>query len=186
MKQATIVGGKLALICALAAVSLGVANEITAPVIAELKAKQLKEALQMVVPSGEAGEETFVEDHPVVTAYYPITEGNSTTGYVIKLVGKGYAGDLVLLASFSLEGEILGSVLLDNEETPGLGKEAENPEYMKRFYIGTGGTSPVPAKKSELSQANADAVSGATITFIGIGQALSAGSEYTKKLGGAQ
>ncbi len=71
---------------------------------------------------------------------------------------------------------------MDNQETPGLGKEAENPEYMKK-YIGTGEDSPVPVRKSQLSQEDADAITGASITFMGIGKALASASDYAKKEG---
>ena len=64
-----------------------------------------------------------------------------------------------------------------NAETPGLGKEAENPSYMEMF-IGHGGEEDVPTGTSDLEPAEADAVSGATLTFLGIARALEAGSDY--------
>ncbi len=184
MKQLTVIGGKLALICAIAAFSLGLANAVTAPRIAELKAQRLQEALSAVIPEGKAGDFVPVEGGKVVRGYYPvINSAGEQAGYVLRLVGSGYGGDLNILASYLPDGAIHSSVLMENQETPGLGKEAEKPEYM-RMYKGTGSTKPVPARKSQLPQEQADSISGATITFAGIGRALGEGSAYVISLGG--
>ena len=103
-------------------------------------------------------------------------------GYILTLRGDGYAGDLKILANYEKSGKLLACVLMDNQETPGLGKEAEKTEYMEKFK-GFGEDKPVPSKKGMLSAEDADAVGGATITFTGIGKALDYGSNYVKKLG---
>jgi electron transport complex protein RnfG len=54
---------------------------------------------------------------------------------------------------------------------------------MNKFK-GTGADKPVPVKKTMLESADADAVTGATITFTGVSKALEYGSEFAKKLGG--
>ena len=87
-----------------------------------------------------------------------------------------------IMAGIRQSGEVFSVLLMDNQETPGLGKKAEADGYMDK-YIGTGGDSPVPVSKDQLQKDEADAVSGATITFIGIGQALSDGSNFIKSLG---
>lgn len=103
-------------------------------------------------------------------------------GYILTLRGDGYAGDMKILANYEKSGKLLACVLMDNQETPGLGKEAENIKYMDK-YNGLGDDSSIPVKKSQLSADDADAVGGATITFVGIGKALDYGSSYVKKLG---
>jgi hypothetical protein len=85
--------------------------------------------------------------------------------------------DMQILAGYRGDGEVFSAVLMQNAETPGLGKEAENPSYMEMF-IGHGGEGDVPTSTSELESAEADAVSGATLTFLGIARALEAGSDY--------
>ena len=89
-------------------------------------------------------------------------------------------GDMELLVSIAADGEIRSVALMDNLETPGLGKEAEKPEYMEK-YIGTGSDRPVPLYKQQLTQKQADSISGASITFMGLAQALIAGSDYVKE-----
>jgi len=189
MKTIVSIGGRLAVICAVAALALGYVNKITEPRIAVYKQAQLEEALSAVVPSGKAGEAEDVTDNPVVKTRYPIVgaEGGdgAAVGYVLKLVGVGYGGDIVLIASYAPDGTVMAARLMDNSETPGLGKAAENPAYMEK-YVGSGGDRAVPTKKSQLSQADADTITGASVTFIGIGKALAAGSDYVKALGGKE
>jgi len=185
MKTIIITGSKLALICAVAAVALGFVNSVTAPKIEEIKQQKLEQALSTVVKEGKAGSETMVPDNKTVGSYYPINKDGKVIGYILRLVGTGYGGDMHILASFDTEGTVLAAVLMENEETPGLGKEAENIEYMEK-YLGTGNEEPVPVSKKDLPAEQAEAVSGATITFSGIGKALAAGSEFVTNLGGGQ
>ncbi|HAK44544.1 MAG TPA: FMN-binding protein [Spirochaeta sp.] len=174
-------GSKLALICAVAALCLGAVNMVTEPQIAKFRAAKLKAALEQVAPAGTIGDETAADD-VIVTSYYPVQDGTSMSGYILNLKGTGYGGDLIILASFTPEGAVIGSVLMEHDETPGLGKEAENDWYMEK-YLGYSGTE-IPTSKTQLEQADLDAISGATITYAGIGYALAAGSDFTVKLGG--
>ena len=183
MKNIILIGVKLTIICMAASLSLGFVNVITSPKIEKNKVIALQEALAAVNKAGTPGEEVFVEGNQKVKSYYPVTLANGEiSSYILKLVGEGYAGDLVLLANFEKSGKLLACVLMDNQETPGLGKEAENISYMAK-YIGKGDDSSIPAKKTELSPEDADAIGGATITFAGIGNVLSYGADYVKKIG---
>ena len=177
MNEMVRVGGKLALVCAVAAIALGFVNAVTAPAIARAKAKQLAEALDLVRGTATAGAERIVEDHTVVMGYYPLADGGESSGYILKLKALGYGGDMELLASVAPGGVIRSVVLMDNLETPGLGKEAEKPAYMEKF-IGTGGEKGVPLLKHQLTQSQADAISGASLTFMGLAEALNAGVRY--------
>jgi Na+-translocating ferredoxin:NAD+ oxidoreductase subunit G len=180
MNDMVSVGGKLALICAVAAIALGLVNAVTAPAIARVKEEQLAAALDKVRGTADAGAEQIVEGDPVVKAYYALNDGGASAGFILKLLGIGYAGDMELLASIAADGEIRLVALMDNLETPGLGKEAEKPEYMEK-YIGTGSDRIVPLNKQQLTQTQADSIAGASITFMGLAQALVAGSDYVKE-----
>ncbi len=173
--------GKLALICAVSALLLGAVNAVTEPLIAQRKAADLKAALSALLEEGSPGPREGVEDNSVVTARYPV-EGAG--GWILDLAGKGYGGEMKILASYTSGGSIINVKLMDNAETPGLGKKAEKTSYMDKFK-GTGGADkPVPVTKDAL--ASPDAVTGATITFAGIGNALAAGSDYVKSMEGAE
>jgi electron transport complex protein RnfG len=180
MKQILVIGGKLAAICAFAAIVLGFVNSVTEPVIAENKKDELAGALGEIAGGKDVGERTDVPDIPAIEYYYPIEEGRE--GYIVKLIGTGYGGDMHMMAGYEPDGEVFSVEMMENQETPGLGKKAEDPEYMEKF-IGMGGEGPVPTSREELPGDAADSVSGATITFVGVGKALQEGSRFVKSLG---
>ncbi|MBI9103454.1 MAG: FMN-binding protein [Spirochaetales bacterium] len=182
MKEVMNIGGRLALICAVAAIILGIVNSVTSPKIEQLKIEALNEALSAVVPQGEIGDNIPVSEEGVIRSYHQVTDSSGEiTGYVVSMIGAGYAGDLKMIAGYTLDGALNASVLMEDQETPGLGKEAEKPSYMAMFQ-GKGGDEPMPVRKSQLPQDRADSISGATITFIGVAKALESGSEYVKTL----
>lgn len=180
MKGFAVISGKLGLICGISALCLGLVNMLTEPRIAYIKEERLKAALAQVSTGGEAGAYREL-DVPGIEGEYPLRL-NDGTGSILRLVGKGYGGDMNILASYSKEGAILAVKLMENQETPGLGKEAEKSSYMAVF-LGKGADEGVPVRKNQLPQDKADAISGATITFSGIANALYKGSEYVKATG---
>jgi Na+-translocating ferredoxin:NAD+ oxidoreductase subunit G len=173
------IGGKLALICAVAALALGIVNAMTEPQIARIKAERLQEALELVGGDYTVMEPVEVDGAGVVDSYYPLQDNGKRVGYICRLIGAGYGGDMVILARYDQDGVIRSVKLMENEETPGLGKEAERPEYMDKF-IGTGGEEPIPVRKDMLTTSQADSITGATITFIGLGKALESGSAFVE------
>lgn len=179
LKVAVILG----LICAVAAVILASVNAVTAPRIAENEARETLLALQAVASGYDIGVKRYDDEDPSINYIIPLTQNGRLEGYILELNANGYGGAMSLVASFDSDGSILASKMLSNSETPGLGKKSENEGYMDKF-IGTGGTTTVPTSKSELSSADAQAVSGASVTFTGIAKALAHGSAYVKQLGG--
>jgi len=181
MKDIFVIGAKLAVICAISALALALVNSITEPLIVQRKADELSAKLNALVPEAVLGAAEIVTDFPGVTERYPLTKDGKKYGFILNLVGTGYAGEMKILAAFSREGEVRNVVLAENDETPGLGKKAESPAYMTK-YIGSGLDKPVPVRKNQLNQVDADAVTGATITFAGIGRALEKGADYTRQM----
>lgn len=184
MKNIIIIGLKLMAICAVSALILSLVNGATAPKIAELKKEAEKDALMVVVSEGVPGDEVIVDNNPVISSYIPVvSDSGEIISYVVKFTGAGYAGDMTILANYSVTGSVLSCILLDNLETPGIGKKAEEPEYMEKFE-GTGGDGekPVPQKRADLDSTDADAIGGATVTFIGIANALEHCSNFVKEM----
>ncbi|TFG64121.1 MAG: FMN-binding protein, partial [Spirochaetales bacterium] len=100
MKKTLAIGGKLALICAISAILLAFVNSITEPAIREYKRKTLLEGLKAVAGGGEIGEENLVEDNPAVKGYYPLVFPDGGSGYILRLIGSGYGGDMLILSGF--------------------------------------------------------------------------------------
>lgn len=172
---------RLFLISGVAALSLGGVNAVTAPLIVQRKALELQQALQELAQGAQVGEAEEVEARPEVQTRYPVQKAGRPAGFILELAASGYGGNMKLLAYFEPDGTVRAVKLMDNLETPGLGKKAESPEYMRKF-IGSGGPErPVPVRKNMLGSAEADAVTGATITFMGIGKALAEGARYVRE-----
>ena len=186
MKTVAVVGLKLFAICAVAAVTLGGINAITEPVIIQRRIMELQQALDELTPDAQTGEAEAVADTPGVVKRYPVSSGGKRTGLLLELDGSGYGGEMKILARYDQDGTIRAVKLMGNSETPGLGKKAENPAYMDKF-IGTGSAdNPVPVRKDMLSAAEADAVTGATITFLGVSKALAEGAGYVRAVSGGE
>ncbi|MBN2551971.1 MAG: FMN-binding protein [Spirochaetales bacterium] len=184
MKAVAIVGLKLFAICAVAAVTLGGINAITEPVIIQRKAMELEQALNELTPEADTGEAAAVAENPVVVKRYPITKDGGSAGMLLELEGSGYGGEMAILARYDADGTIRAARLMDNSETPGLGKKAENPSYMEMF-VGSGSAQlPVPVRKDMLPAGQADAITGATITFLGVSKALAEGADYVRSAAG--
>jgi len=180
MKTVVLTGVKLFAICAVAAVTLGGINAITEPVIVQRKIMELQQALNELTPDAETGEAVTISENPVVLKRYPVTKEGDAVGMLLEMEGSGYAGEMKILARFDLSGSIAAVKLMDNTETPGLGKKAENPAYMEKF-LGSGSLeNPVPVRKDMLKPSDADAITGATITFLGISKALADGAAYAR------
>ena len=172
----------LFLICSLSAGLCGVINSITAPKIAENTAKAEKEALMAVANGYEMGEAMDSGDTQI-TLMIPLMKDGKTEGYIFRIGTNGYGGSMNVIASFRTNGEIMKAKLMENGETPGLGKKAEKESYMAMFYgTGTDGN-PVPRSKSAMSAADAEVVSGASITFNGVTGALERGSYFAREKG---
>lgn len=172
-------------ICAVCAFALGWTNSITSPVIAKQELENKMRALEAVSNGWDIGEQVDPENIPYVMYSLDLTDNGEGKGYILGLKGSGYGGDLTLVASYDLDGEMLYAKMLTNSETPGLGKKSEQEGYMD-MYKGTGSLAPVPTTKDMLQTSDAAAVSGSTVTFMAIGKAIKGGSDYVKSLGGSR
>ncbi len=185
MKDIINIGGRLTLICAIAAAILGLMNAVTEPKIEQIKQERLEQALSRVSEGMTVGDPREVSGNDKISTYYPLFRGGNEEnpdGYICRIIGAGYGGEMIILAGFKPEGEVFAVQMMENQETPGLGKEAEKASYMEK-YIGKGNDEPFPLRKDMLSQEQADSITGATITFIGVAKALVAGSDFVQELG---
>lgn len=184
MKSYIKTGLTLFLICAVCATLCALVNQITAPVIAENQRKTDLAALEAVSGGMHPGDSTPVEGVAGINSITPLYKDDAKTelgGYSLNLTQKGYGGEFTIIASYYLDGSLVSAKMTNNSETAGLGKKAENDWYMAMFKD-LGGDNPLPGSKSDLSESDAAAVSGATITFNGVSTALRNGSEYVKEV----
>ena len=108
------------------------------------------------------------------------------TGYVIKTVSYGYAGNITMLIGVSNEGKVTGLQVRDMQETYGLGGEAlVDWEFLAQFLntagnvtVGTPGQADAfssasgTTDTSEGEEIYVDAITGATVTSKAIARSV--------------
>ena len=172
----------LFLICGVCTALCALVNSVTAPVIAASE-KAKKESALVSVSSGYTVGETETVGEGKINSRTALSENGSVVGYVLDLTSKGYGGDISIIAAYRNDGSLIGSKVVSDSETAGLGKKSEEDWYMEIFR-GKGSSTPIPTSKAMLSSEDSDAVSGASVTFQAVSSALAAGSSYVKNLGG--
>jgi H+/Na+-translocating ferredoxin:NAD+ oxidoreductase subunit G len=201
---------RLTIICAVAALILGIVNLVTEPLIIERKRIEKEMALKALsdgdnvgevqypansddlhnklmaalVGHGVIGSDDDLDEKELITSIYPVDKEGEIIKYILQLEGSGYGGKMILLSVFNLDGSFVKAKLMENNETPGLGKKAEDPLYYNMYKEHGTDADPVPVSKRALTGSDAEAISGSTITFNGISKALALGSDYVKLLGG--
>lgn len=120
-------------------------------------------------------------------------ESGSVIGYVIQVTSGGYSDDIDFTMGVTSDGVLNGISLVSINETPGLGMNAEKvivPQYTvdggidatQHFTVVKDGTG-----KTDTSDSNIEAISGATITSNAITHGVNAGLLYfTSVLEGGQ
>ena len=176
-------GGRFTLICVGAAIVLGLVNAFVAPVIKTRGERDFQMILKSLHPEGTVGAAQKTDKTPFVRAYYPVRDrAGKVVSVIVELQGEGYGGSFILVAAYKINGELLSARMLNNNETAGMGKMAESADYMK-IFVRTGAGKPVPSRKVQLKNEEVRAVSGATVTFIGISRSLERGAEFVRGLG---
>jgi len=164
----------LMLIAGVAAGGLSLLNNTTAPIIAENKAKQQKEAREEVARSVGAVdfEEVKVDDD--FSYYIAKNKDGENVGYVCLALGKGYSSTIETVSGFDSNWDITGLKVTFQQETPGLGtkceevKKGENePWFLKQFKGKNALNVKVKQDRGEI-----DAITGATITARAISNSI--------------
>lgn len=167
----------LFLICAVCAILCALVNSITAPIIEENVRKANALALQSVAGDLEIGETASVTGNSYVEEETPLFKNGERMGSALLLSGSGYGGKLSIIAAYDNSGALIGAKMTTNSETAGLGKKAEEDWYMELFQ----GMTEFPSSPKDLGGDDASLVSGATLTFKGVTNALREGSLYVKE-----
>lgn len=154
---------------------LGLVYSFSAPKITKIKAEEEQKALKLVMPEaakidnigkwepvpGKKGDNYVAKD----------ADGNDF-GYVVTTYGKGYAGYIKVMVATDKDLSIKAIKILDHGETPGLGDEIEQPDFLDRFK----------GKKLDQLQVvknpdpnKIEAISGATISSRGVTNGVKTG-----------
>lgn len=185
MKDILKLGATLFAICAVAALVLGVTNNITAPVIEERNIQASNEARKNVLPEAYEFKELDGMNSNIVLEVYEGIKDGQVIGYTIKTSSKGYGGAIELMVGISKDGKITGVEIGNHSETPGLGSKATEPMFKNQYVNKDVLNSLLVVKGSTNNDNEISAISGATITSNGVTNGVNAAMKiYNEKLSG--
>ena len=145
----------LVAICLVISAALAVVNHFTAPVIAAAAAEREDQSRRDVLPQAAQFEPCALEGLPesITAAYKGLDGAGQVVGYVFTAKGRGFDGDITVMAAIDPTGVIVQMATIDvTSETKTLGGQTANSSYTDQY---TGQDSAL---------AGVDAISGATIT----------------------
>ena len=178
----------LLIICFVTVGAVSAVFDITKEQIKALEEKTKQENMQRVLPDADSFETEIlnleIEQYgatilEVDTGY----KNGSVAGYVYMVVTSGYGGDVVVLTGIDQTGAVTGGIMGDNNETPGLGREAAKSRFTDQFVGAKEATLKV-VKSSGTAQNEIDSVSGATFTSKAITKAVNAALDHFIEKGG--
>ena len=151
-------------ICAVVALLLGIVNQVTAPIIAEIQAEKTAAAMSQVLPAEEY--QPVETDYPNVTAMNRALSGGETVGYVVEVTASGFGGTMSMVVGVDADGAVTGVSVTDHSETANIGtKVVDDQAVLDRFI----GMSHADGEITVNSGSNRfDGVSGATVSSKGV------------------
>ncbi|MDF2592628.1 MAG: RnfABCDGE type electron transport complex subunit [Clostridia bacterium] len=185
--------GVLLIICAIAAVLLGLTNGVTFEKIAEQIEKANNEARQIVLPT--ADEFTKLDeaalaaikanpDNGIVRDIYEAKAGGTLVGYTVMVAPKGYSGAVEMIVGVDVNGIVQGVKIGTNTETPGLGKNAEKPAFSQQYKNKTWDNLISVIKNGTPKENEIVAIAGSTITSKGVTAGVNRAMAVAKELSG--
>jgi electron transport complex protein RnfG len=179
----------LGLISAVAGGTLALVNSFTEPKIAAYKQLAEAQAYQEALPSAT----TFasapadllaeVKKDPQLTGIADVKLGSKAgrpVGWVCKAAVRGYSSDLVLLVGIGADAKLGRVIVLEHNETPGLGAKVAEPEFIAQAAIRN--SNPGQTLQVTKDGGSVQAVAGATISsraaLEGINQVLDLFKRY--------
>jgi len=189
MREIIKLGLILFIITFVAAALLGFANEVTSDLIAQVQEQENNKARQEILPSAESFEpldesefNTIVsENDKVIEVYIGKDSNNELVGYTVKTRASGYGGDIDIITGISVEGNITGMKVVSHSETPGLGANAQKPEFQNQF-VGKSTSSKITVVKTVPKDNEIQAISGATITSNAVSNGVNMAIDVFNKL----
>lgn len=172
-------GFKLFAITAVVGLALAFTNSLTAPVVAENQARELKESLSVVYPA-DSYEEIECDKPETVENVYK-AESSDGDGYVFQINSPGgYGGDIEFLIGVDSDHNITGFAPLNHSESAGFGAEMEE-DFFKEGMIGVNMDNEVGYSETG-SDNEIVGISGATISTTTIVRGLNDAREVLANL----
>lgn len=167
-------------ICLVCTLLLALANNVTAPLIAELAEKTEIESRMKVLGTATCFEENAKDGIEYVVG---LDDEKEVQGYVFVTTTKSYGGDLQVMTGVDTEGKVVGVEILEISDTAGLGMNAQKQEFRDRFV---GLVKGLTIQKNTADPENNEvlALTGATITSNAVATAVNEALESYETITG--
>lgn len=157
---------------------LGSIYTMTLEPIRKVKEKIKMEALVETLPEASSFEGIdSQQSQSVIKEVNRGSSGGKIVGYNITVTPKGYGGPLEMVVGIDKNGRLIGIKILNHNETPGLGANADEPAFADQFHEKNVEkivvTTTPPTVDNEIQ-----ALSGATITSEAIASGVNRALEY--------
>lgn len=170
---------KLFVITVIAGLLLGATYVITEEPIAEQEAQAATAARQQVLPAAAEFEEFDLtalagqEEYESITAIHIGKDASGEdVGATIQMTAKGFNPGINMTVGVSGDGTVTGVYIGSNEETPGLGARATEPEFYEQYTGKPADGSLSVIKNGTPGETEIVAIAGATITSEGVTTAV--------------
>lgn len=114
----------------------------------------------------------YTAEYPGISeAYVARDAAGKLIGYLYQSAFRGYAGNVPVLVAITPDNKISNAKVLDNDETPGLGKKVAEAGFIGQF-TGLDATKIYSVKPNETDKVQLDAIAGATISSNAVTRAV--------------
>ena len=138
--------------------ALAIANQLTAPAIAQSLEKKTQEAIELVLPGGGTEITGFDSQNGMVTKVY-----QGQNGYAVQVEPIGFDGPITMMVGVGNDSKIQGISIISHTESAGLGAVAADKgpkgQAFRDQLIGQSGSVAVSKDDGTI-----DSITGATIT----------------------
>ena len=184
MKDIIKTGLILLLVSVIAALALGMTNEVTKDKIAEQRYMANEQAKKEVLSSAASFEDITGEDlnsivekfEPIKEAYVGLDASGNVIGYVFKSTPTGFGGPIEVVTGIDLNGTVTGLRVGSHNETPGLGAKAKDEAFFGQ-YADKSAASAIGTSKTAASGNDIQAITGATISSLAVSNGANASVE---------
>ncbi|HHZ06797.1 MAG TPA: RnfABCDGE type electron transport complex subunit G [Clostridiales bacterium] len=158
-------------ICLIVTALLAGTNAMTADTIARQSLEKASQSRSVVLPQAKDFKECTLDDK---TYYQGLDDSGNIVGYTFTTAAKGYGGEVQVMTGIDSTNAVSGVVILSQNETPGLGANAEKDVFKDQFkqqLTWDGGMFTV-IKNAQPTTGEIQAMTGATITSKAVANAV--------------
>lgn len=159
------IASNLSLASLISGIVIGSVYYVTAPVAAQ-KAEQMKqESMKALI--AQADSFTELAGHE---GTFAAKQNGKTIGYIVPSETKGYGGRIKMLVAVTADKKVIDFTILEHNETPGLGDNAQKPAFRQQFA--GKGADLLEVTKDPANTDKIQAMTGATISSRAVTQGV--------------